>query len=66
MGMVGSRCVLAQISLDGIVYTVKEGDKVGNDLVVALSRQGVSLKDAEGNVRFLELWTKKGPSTCVS
>ncbi len=66
MGSVGNRCIVAQIVLDGVAYTVRQGDRVGEYLVVALSDQGVSLKDAEGNGYFLELLTKKGPSTCVS
>ncbi len=60
------RCIVAQIVLDGITYTVKQGDRVANYTVVALSHEGVTLKDDRGNLLFLELRIKKGPSTCVS
>lgn len=66
MGSLHNRCIVAQIILDGVAYTVKKGDRVQGYLVVALTSQGVTLKDVQGDLLYLEIGLKKGPSTCVS
>ncbi len=53
VGSVHNRCIVAQIVLDGVAYTVKYGDRVGLYEVVALSHSGVTLKDAQGGLWYI-------------
>lgn len=59
VGSINDCCIVAQIILDGVAYTVQQGDCVGDYSVVALSHEGVMLQDPKGVFYFLKLDKKR-------
>jgi hypothetical protein len=64
VGSINDHCIVAQVILDGVAYTVKQGDLVESYSVVSLSQQGVMLRDPKGGLYFLELAKKRPFNLC--